>query len=61
MQMCPVCGKPAEHALCSEYNGTIYYFACPACKTRFDGDPEHYLAAGPQPHEHHHGSHHHSD
>lgn len=54
MQKCPVCGKPADRSLFSEYGEEIYYFACPACKERFDEDPDHYLAAGPQAHNHHH-------
>ncbi len=62
MQTCPVCGKPADKALFSEHRDQIYCFACPACKVRFDKDPERYLAAGPQPHDHHqHGGHHHPD
>ncbi|MDR7451324.1 MAG: YHS domain-containing protein [Armatimonadota bacterium] len=62
MPTCPVCGKPANKALFSEYRGEIYYFACPACKVRFEEDPPRYLTAGPLPHDHHHhDGHHHPD
>lgn len=58
---CPICGKPADRSLFSEYEDEVYYFACPACKVRFNEDPEQYVTAGSQQHDHsHHGGHHHS-
>jgi xanthine dehydrogenase accessory factor len=29
------------------YAGTIYYFCCPACKRRFERDPQRFLATDP--------------
>ena len=59
MKTCPVCGKPADEAApSSEYRGKTYYFACPACKVRFDEGPERYLASGPRPHAGSHDHHH---
>ena len=59
MKTCPVCGKPADEAApSSEYRGNTHYFACPACKVRFDEDPERYLARGPRPHAGSHDHHH---
>jgi P-type Cu+ transporter len=43
----PVCGmtvKPETAAAETEYQGTTYYFCNPGCKTKFDADPEKYLA-----------------
>ena len=40
-----VCGMqvdPAKAAGKSEYNGKTYYFCSTMCKTRFDGNPQHY-------------------
>ena len=42
----PVCGMSVDTAHArhtSELNNTSYYFCCPNCKRRFDGDPERYL------------------
>ncbi len=42
----PVCGMdlaPEASVAKSEYKGQTYYFCCPACKKRFDQDPERYL------------------
>lgn len=45
MQICPVCGKPAnEAAPSSEYDGKTYYFACPRCKDEFDRHPKRYVS-----------------
>jgi P-type Cu+ transporter len=48
----PVCGMevdPARAAATSEHAGTQYFFCCPRCKTKFDADPERYLAPGATP------------
>jgi YHS domain-containing protein len=61
MKMCPVCGKPADELLFSEYGDEIYCFACPPCKVRFDENPDRYVTAGPQRHDHsRHGGYNHS-
>lgn len=42
-----VCGMtidPAKAAGSSEYKGRQYYFCSKGCKTKFDADPEKYLA-----------------
>ena len=69
---CPVTGevvKDPASAAKSEYKGRTYYFCCPACKPKFDADPEKYTvkAAGEKAPElprdehsgagHHHGHH----
>jgi len=43
---CPVTGEPVSDpskAAKSEYKGKTYYFCCPACKPKFDANPEQYL------------------
>lgn len=43
---CPVMGHDftvTEGTLRSEYNGRHYAFCCPACKPRFDADPQEFL------------------
>ena len=43
---CPVTGDVVKNpatALKSEYRGRTYYFCCPACKPKFDADPEKYV------------------
>jgi xanthine dehydrogenase accessory factor len=43
----PVCGMTVATAtarFASELEGTTYYFCCPACKKKFEGDPARYLA-----------------
>ncbi len=43
----PVCGMtvdPAKAAASSTYRSTTYSFCHPGCKTKFDADPERYLA-----------------
>jgi Cu+-exporting ATPase len=50
-----VCGMdidPATAAGKSEYKGQTYYFCSPGCKRSFDKDPEKYVGAGAQTHEH---------
>jgi P-type Cu+ transporter len=42
----PVCGMTvsrADYAGQSEFQGKTYYFCSPACKDRFDVDPQRYL------------------
>lgn len=42
----PVCGMIVEVASArhrSSYEGSIFYFCCPACKRLFEGDPQKYL------------------
>jgi P-type Cu+ transporter len=39
----PVCGmdvQPEQAAGQSEFHGRTFYFCCPACKDKFDKDPE---------------------
>ncbi|MGZ8849061.1 MAG: heavy metal translocating P-type ATPase [Thermoanaerobaculia bacterium] len=46
----PVCGmtiNAADAAATSDLNGTTYYFCMPACKTKFDAEPEKYLHGAP--------------
>jgi Cu+-exporting ATPase len=48
----PVCGMnvdPAKAAGRHEYNGTTYYFCNPRCLTRFQAEPDKYLAPGFRP------------
>jgi xanthine dehydrogenase accessory factor len=44
----PVCGMTvdptAETPSCT-YDGTVYYFCCPGCKRRFEGDPQRFLVS----------------
>lgn len=43
---CPVTGDVVTDpstALKSVYKGRTYYFCCPACKPKFDADPEKYV------------------
>ncbi len=52
-----VCGMdidPATAAGKSEYNGQTYYFCSAGCKRAFDKDPEKYVGAGSQTHQHQH-------
>jgi YHS domain-containing protein len=47
MAVDPVCGmdvEPDKAAATSEYEGQTYYFCAEMCKTKFDADPEKYLA-----------------
>jgi YHS domain-containing protein len=46
---CPVMvGNPINKDLFTEYKGKKVYFCCPACKPKFEADPEKYLAKLPQ-------------
>jgi Cu+-exporting ATPase len=48
----PVCGMmvdPATAAASHVHDGRTYYFCCPSCKTRFQGDPQRYLGGTPAP------------
>jgi YHS domain-containing protein len=43
----PVCGMLINEQTAgarSEYHGKTYYFCSPACKSKFDKDPEQYAA-----------------
>jgi YHS domain-containing protein len=45
----PVCGMTIDEKTAagkSEYKGTTYYFCAPACKTKFDQNPEQYVRVG---------------
>lgn len=45
----PICGMTVDVAkarFMSEHNGTLYYFCCGGCKTRFDKEPAKYLDRG---------------
>lgn len=41
--LCPVMGGPIDKRYSYTYKGTIYYFCCPACITKFKADPEKYI------------------
>ena len=62
MEIDPVCGMevdPAKAAATYEYQGKIYYFCAPGCKTAFEKEPEKYLSQPEADHEsHHHYGHH---
>jgi YHS domain-containing protein len=48
MAVDPVCGmdvEPDKAAARSTYKGKEYYFCAEMCKTKFDAEPEKYLAA----------------
>ncbi|HEY5526326.1 MAG TPA: YHS domain-containing protein [Candidatus Anoxymicrobiaceae bacterium] len=51
MAVDPVCGmdvEPDNAAARSTYKGKTYYFCAQMCKTKFDAEPDKYLAeAGP--------------
>src|SRR6187455_1685929 len=47
----PVCGmtvNPERAAGSAEYKGTTYYFCCKGCLSRFNQNPETYLAPRPR-------------
>ena len=51
----PVCGMdidPATAAGKSEYKGQTYYFCSQGCKRAFDKEPEKYVGANAQTHQH---------
>lgn len=42
----PVCGMTVDEKTAvasANYKGTTYYFCCPACKEKFEQEPEKYL------------------
>lgn len=46
MAVDPVCHMEVEEdsaAATYEYQGTVYYFCAPGCRTAFAADPERYL------------------
>lgn len=46
MAIDPVCGMEVDEktaTITSEYEGKVYYFCAPGCKTAFDKEPEKYL------------------
>ncbi len=46
---CPImAGNPINKNLFTEYKGKKVYFCCPACKPKFEADPEKYIAKLPQ-------------
>ncbi len=50
-----VCGMDIDPATAtgkSEYKGQTYYFCSPGCKRAFDKDPEKYVGANAQTHQH---------
>lgn len=50
MERDPVCGmsvNPARAKVTTEHNGTIYYFCCDGCATKFGAAPDQYLSSKP--------------
>ena len=46
---CPImAGNPIDKNLFTEYKGKKVYFCCPACKPKFEANPEKYIAKLPQ-------------
>lgn len=41
---CPVGGEAIDKAVFVEYKGEKVYFCCPGCITKFEKDPEQYMA-----------------
>ena len=37
-----------DAGLTGEYQGKVFYFCCPSCQNKFEGNPEKYLADLPQ-------------
>ena len=51
MAIDPICGMEVDEATApakADYKGKTYYFCAPACKRRFEQDPEKYLAKSQQ-------------
>lgn len=42
--VCPVSGKPGNPAITAEYQGKKYSFCCKGCASKFEKNPEKYLA-----------------
>lgn len=52
MAVDPVCKMQVNEATAagkSDYQGKTYYFCAVSCKTKFDQNPEKYLATPPRP------------
>jgi YHS domain-containing protein len=45
---CPIMGGPIDKTVFTEYKGKKVYFCCPACKPKFEANPEKYIAQLPQ-------------
>ena len=45
---CPVMGSPINKDIFTEYKGKKVYFCMPACKEKFEANPEEYIAKLPQ-------------
>jgi len=45
---CPIMGGAIDKKIFTEYKGQKVYFCCPGCKTKFEEDPEKYIAKLPQ-------------
>ena len=45
---CPIMGGAIDKKCFTEYKGQKVYFCCPACKPKFEADPEKYIAKLPQ-------------
>jgi len=59
MAIDPVCGMEVDPKTAKwsyEYEGKMYYFCAPGCKTSFEKNPKKYLG-----HEHGHGEHGHGE
>ncbi len=41
--ICPVMAGPIDKKYKYTYQGTIYYFCCPACIAKFKAEPEGYI------------------
>jgi len=46
--VCPVMGGEINKAIFTEYKGKKVYFCCPACKGKFEANPEKYIDKLPQ-------------
>ncbi len=46
--VCPITGKPINKDVYTEYEGKKVYFCCPACKSKFEKNPEKYVSKLPQ-------------
>jgi Cu(I)/Ag(I) efflux system membrane fusion protein len=46
--LCPVMGEKIDKDIFTEYKGKKIYFCCPACKPKFEKDPEKYISKLPQ-------------
>ena len=46
--ICPIMGGAINKDIFTEYKGRKVYFCCPECKTKFEAEPEKYIAKLPQ-------------